>query len=280
MKVANFHIDVVNIILPQPIKLTMKRRKFITGAAASTLVAGSLSTSAQNSLPEDKEYYELRGYSLRGASIPGALSTYLQEALIPALNRHGASKVGVFERLGKPQPTTCYVLIAYKNGANFLEMATELEADAAYQQAAKSFMDIGSDKVPYQRAESTLLEAFSGIPQMKVPPKSSELFELRIYESHNADAHRRKVKMFNEGELDIFYKTGLNPVFFGAARAGKYAPQLTYLLHFKDMEERDANWKKFIDHPDWDAMKNDPQYADTVSHITRYFLTRTSYSQI
>ena len=258
----------------------MKRRKFITGTAASSLVAGSLSASAYSSTAEDKEYYELREYSLRGASIPGALATYLQEALIPALNRHGATKVGVFERLGKPQPTTCYVLIAYKNGATFLERDAKLAGDGTYQEAAKSFMEIGSDKVPYQRAESTILEAFSGIPQMKVPPKSSELFELRIYESHNADAHRRKVKMFNEGELDIFYETGLNPVFFGSAKAGKYTPQLTYLLHFADMKERDANWKKFIEHPDWDAMKNDSQYADTVSQITRYFLTRTSYSQI
>ena len=258
----------------------MKRRNFIKKTATGSLVAGSLSASAYSPTAEDREYYEVREYSLRGAGIPGSLSNYLQNALIPALNRNGAGTVGVFERLGKPQPTTCFVVIAYKNGANFLEMDKLLMADAQYQESAKEFLDLSPDRAPYERAESTLLEAFTALPQLKKPEQSSELFELRIYESHNQDAHRRKVKMFNVEELDLFYKVGLNPVFFGACRVGKYAPQLTYMLHFKNMEERDANWKKFIDHPDWNVMKNKKEYVGTVSNITRLFLTRTAFSQM
>ena len=41
-----------------------------------------------------------------------------------------------------------------------------------------------------------------------------------------------------------FYETGLHPVFFGETIIGEKLPQLTYMLTFKDMEERDANWKK------------------------------------
>ena len=258
----------------------MKRRKFIKGAAAGSLLASAVPTQAYESEPSNREYYELREYTLKGASVPGKLAAYLEGALIPALNRNGVSKVGAFEKLGKPQPTTLFLLIAYKDGTNFLEMDSLLAMDEAYQSAAKEFWAMGPDQAQYVRAESTILEAFASIPQFKQAPMSSELFELRIYESHNDAFHKRKVQMFDKEELDLFYKVGLNPVFFGACRAGKYAPQLTYMLHFTDMEERDRNWKAFIEHPDWNEMKAKPEYVGTVSNITRYFLTRASFSQM
>jgi len=83
---------------------------------------------------------------------------------------------------------------------------------------------------------------------------------------------RRKIKMFNVEEIPLFHEVGLHPVFFGDMIAGPYRPCLTYLLHFKDMAERDANWKKFIDHPDWNAMKVKEEYADTLSNIQKVFL--------
>ncbi|MEM6632810.1 MAG: NIPSNAP family protein [Bacteroidota bacterium] len=258
----------------------MKRRKFIKGTAAGSLLTGTLHVQASTNQTPAREFYELREYSLRGASIPAKLSTYLEGALIPALNRNGVSKVGAFEKLGKPQPTTLFLLIAYKDGQNFLDMDALLASDEAYQSAAREFWELGPDQAQYVRAESTILEAFTSIPQFKQPPKRSELFELRIYESHNQAFHKRKVQMFDKEELDLFYKVGLNPVFFGACKVGRYAPQLTYMLHFKDMEERDSNWKAFIEHPDWNEMKAKPEYVGTVSNISRYFLTRASFSQM
>ena len=42
------------------------------------------------------------------------------------------------------------------------------------------------------------------------------MFELRTYESHSLRARRLKLQMFGDlGELAIFRRTGLRPVFFG-----------------------------------------------------------------
>jgi len=258
----------------------MKRRKFIQQAGITSLAAGVAPAAIGATNFATAEYYELREYTLKRSSIPGSLSQYLEKALIPALNRHGASKVGVFEQVGLAEPSTLHVLIAYKDGNSFLGMKSALAGDQSYQAAAREYLELGPGQAPYLRVESSLLEAFSGMPQLELPPASSGLFELRIYESHNEDAHRRKVKMFNEGEIDLFLKVGLLPVFFGSCIVGKYAPQLTYMLHFKDMEERDANWKTFIDHPEWKIMSKLPEYVGTVSHIIRRFLTRTDFSQL
>jgi hypothetical protein len=106
------------------------------------------------------------------------------------------------------------------------------------------------------------------------------VFEMRTYEGYIEDAYQRKIKMFNEGELQIFKETGLHSVMFGEKIAGPQMPCLTYMLAFKDLAERDANWKKFSDHPEWKRISKLPEYANTVSNIHRVFLKPLKYSQL
>ena len=70
------------------------------------------------------------------------------------------------------------------------------------------------------------------MPNVQVPAataaKGPRLFELRTYESHNERAHRMKVKMFAEmGEIEIFRKAGLTPVFFARTPVGPRMPSLS-----------------------------------------------------
>jgi hypothetical protein len=125
-----------------------------------------------------------------------------------------------------------------------------------------------------------LMEAFDVIPRLRVPEQKERLFELRNYESFSEEAGRRKVEMFNEDEMDIFYDTGLDPVFFGKTIIGQDLPNLIYMLVFDDMEGRDRNWQKFLEHPEWKRISGLEKYADTVSQVKRTFLQPTEYSQI
>jgi hypothetical protein len=86
--------------------------------------------------------------------------------------------------------------------------------------------------------------------------------------------------MFNDGELTIFEDTGLHSVFFGSQVSGPLMPVLTYMLSFKDMKERDENWKKFSVQSEWKLISILPEYANTVSDIKRIFLKPLSYSQL
>ena len=80
--------------------------------------------------------------------------------------------------------------------------------------------------------------------------------ELRIYESHSMKKGQKKIEMFNTGgELDIFGKVGLTPVFFGEALVGLKLPNLTYMLGFDNEEAKEAAWKAFLAHPDWKKLK-------------------------
>jgi hypothetical protein len=75
-------------------------------------------------------------------------------------------------------------------------------------------------------------------------------------------------------------EVGLGPIFFGQALIGSRLPHLTYMLSAENPEAHKEHWDAFRADPKWDKMKNDPQYADTVSKIANQFLVPTPYSQI
>jgi hypothetical protein len=89
-----------------------------------------------------------------------------------------------------------------------------------------------------------------------------------------------KVKMFNDGELDIFADVGLNGIFFGGALSGENLPNLTYMLVYDDEDQKKSAWSAFIKSPAWEAMKSEEMYKDTVSKIISTLLFPTVYSQI
>ena len=203
------------------------------------------------SLFGQKEYYELRTYSIPFNGSEQALHDYLEDTLLPALNRYGVENIGVFEALGDPTPKQIVLLIPYKDISAYGDVIAALAADTNYLEKRKAYDAVPHNKRVYTRFSSSFYIAFDGLPQIVKPKEGSQLFELRTYEGYSEDAVRRKVKMFNEEEFSIFDATGLHSVFFGEQVSGPMMPALTYMLSFSSMEERDAHWKKFSVHPEW-----------------------------
>ena len=86
--------------------------------------------------------------------------------------------------------------------------------------------------------------------------------------------------MFNSGEIEVMHEVGLGPIFFGQALIGPGLPHLTYMLSAEDQDAHKKHWGDFGKHPVWNKLKNDPEYADTVSKIRNWFLVPTPCSQI
>ena len=66
-------------------------------------------------------------------------------------------------------------------------------------------------------------------------------------------------------------------LFFGEVSSGSEMPNLIYMTTHANKAAQDKNWDAFRTSPVWDKMKNDPQYANTVSHIDKYLLYPTDY---
>lgn len=252
----------------------MKRRSFIRNSA----LAASASMTFQGSGlyqpgSDDKNVYELRIYHIaRGGNNKARLEQYFKEALIPFLGKNGV-KVLAFDEYSLEEPVKVYALIAYPSFPVYLTVLEGYQTDGDFLSASESYNEIPASTPVYTRYETFLMEAFDRLPSLIIPPETNKLFELRIYESANEEAGYRKVGMFNKEEIDLFLKTGLQPVFFGRILAGQYMPALIYMIGLPDMEGRDPAWAGFSSSEEWATMRTKPEYADVVSNIRRIFLT-------
>lgn len=251
----------------------MQRRNFIrAGAAGAVAVASSQLGAVTRPQPvAGSEIIEWRIYEMRFGGNEGLLRDYLTNALYPALLRKGATQFALFHEYGNPNPGKLHAMISYPDAATYVA-GQSLVDDEVYQNAAKEYDAVTADKPIYTRFTSWLLEAFAGMPQAVSTDPDAGLFELRVYEGYSEDAVRRKIRMFNDHEVQIFKDTDLDAVFYGNLIAGPHRPALAYLLQFDDMEERDANWAKFGAHPEWNRIKGLPEFANSVSNIQRTFL--------
>lgn len=266
----------------------MRRRDFLaTSAAASCLAAASgRLAAAQGPDTGGRMLYELRRYQLKDEEKLKGFDQFMSEAAIPAAGRVGDGPIGVFYAEKPAEGQVAYVLIPFPSLESYFRSVGRLAADAGFMEKSRAFFSQPPSDPAYTRIESSLLLAFEGMPKVEVPAQAKvgkpRIFELRIYESHNEMSAAKKVEMFNRGEIDIFRKTGLTPVFFGQTLFGARMPNLTYMLVFDDMEQREASWKTFIADPDWQKLRAIPEYADRliVSRITNLFLKPAPYSQI
>src|SRR5437660_5372909 len=237
----------------------MKRREFLKASLAATSVAGltsALETSAAEKGEKfSREFYELRLYHLRRGPKQQVFDDFYREASIPAMNRAGIGPIGVFNVAYGPDSPTMYVLIPHKTIESFGTALDRVRSDADYQKAGAGFINAPATDPSYVRVDSSLVVAFAGMPELEVPAAAKanqpRIFELRTYESHSKKANKKKIEMFNNGEIVIFRRTGLQPVFFGETLIGPKMPNLTYMLVFENIAAREKNCGAFIADPQW-----------------------------
>ena len=268
----------------------MKRREFLTASAAAGLALGRSTATTAADPAAGKQLLELRLYHFASAAKQKAFGAFLRGAAIPALNRAGVRPVGVFDLRKADNPkldmkadsTDLYVLLPHNSPESFIMLIDRLAGDEAFLQAADVTLNAPQSDPAYARFESSLMLAFDGIPRVEVPTKAAtRLLQLRIYESHSIERALAKIAMFNEGgELAIFRRCGMPPVFFGQSLIGAKLPNLTYMLSFENEDAMAKGWAAFRKDPAWLALRNDETYRDTVSNITNLILRPTAGSQI
>ncbi len=263
-------------------------RLVVATCSAVAAVSGIASAPAQENPAPVREWVELKSYVCSSVEKRDALVAVCDAALIPALNRLGARKVGVFWTNGEVNGgvtnynTTVFVLAAFPTAEAFAASDRKLLADAAYRQAAAAIFTAPMREPLYDSCSSSLFLAFESCPQVtQVTAAADRVLQLRIYNSYTIERNAKKIEMFEQGgEIGVFRACGMPPVFFGQALAGEKLANLTYMLAFASPAEKEAAWKRFLAHPDWQKLKADPQYKDTANKITNIMLRPSKGSQI
>lgn len=266
----------------------MKRREFIMTVGLAAMAGATMGTTRAAEVGGAQQLLQLRTLSFANEVKLKIFAAFLAESLIPAFSRAGVTPVGAFRLLKADNPKATAdeliirVLLQFPDAGSMLTLSRRLAADATFAAAQQAVLGTPMKDPVYQRIETQLMLAFAQCPKVETPTAAADrVFQLRIYESHNCERAARKVEMFNEGgEIALFRRLGMHPVFFGSSIAGTRLPNLHYMLGFENTAAMEAGWMKFRDDPTWLKLKDNPQYKDTVSNITNLILRPLPGSQV
>jgi NIPSNAP len=258
----------------------MTRRNVLTAVTMSALPSGF--GAAQRA--ESSVYLELKQYQLHTSpeNQSKRVTEFLRSGYSPAVKRAGAQLIGAFANYIGLEGPFLVAVTQYDSLGAMQSVLDKLADDRGYQQALET-LDSGNG-YPFQREESSLLKTFNGMPRPLLSEASDQhpprVFEMRRYESPTALTLARKVKMFNDGEIGIFERLGMRPVFFGATIAGERMPNLVYMLSFDNLAAREDLWKKFGSDPEWKKLSAPPELHDDriVSNISNTILHPLDFS--
>jgi NIPSNAP len=250
----------------------------LAGIAASALAgSGGRGASTANS------FLELKTWRLHNSEEDQAqrLAEYLEHGLMPAIARVGANLVGAFGNVIGPDGPYYVTLTQYSSLTALQDCLAKLAGDAAHQAALQKLS--AGPGLPFLRVESSLLRSFDVMPQANVSAgEKPRIFEMRTYESQTFVTLARKVGMFNSAEAHIFERLGMRPVFFGETIVGARQPNLTYMLSFDSLAERDRLWGAFGSDPEWKKLSSEPELKDAeiVANISNVILRPLAFSAI
>ena len=267
----------------------MKRREFIMTAGLAALAGAATGGARAAEAGGEQHLLQLRTYSFANEAKLKIFADFLAQSLIPALNRAGVTPVGAFRLLKADNPKAgadeliIRVLLQFPDAGSMLTLSKRLAADATLAPASQAVLGTPMKDPVYLRFETQLLYAFPQCPKVETPVAAAadRVLQLRIYESHNCERAAHKIEMFNEGgEIALFRRLGMNPIFFGSSIAGTKMPNLHYMVGFESPAALEAGWKKFRTDPEWLKLKDDPRFKDTVSNITNLILRPLPGSQV
>jgi hypothetical protein len=255
----------------------MNRRNFV-GAAGALAAGPAASQSAQK-----PAILEMRYIRMRNGGQVQRTTDFLGNAALPSMQKAGIQRAGFFSAVIGDQAPFVLVVSSYPSFSDLDRMQGKLFADKAFVKAWDEYNTM--EELPFIRVENSLLRGFDTMPDIEIPPaesKAARLFELRTYQSNNFKAGLRKARMFDNGEIDIFRRLGMRPVFFGQTIVGRDMPNLTYMLAFDDLAHRERAWRAFGADPEWQKLRATPGLSDAeiVSNISSAILRPLPFSPI
>ncbi len=106
------------------------------------------------------------------------------------------------------------------------------------------------------------------------------IYELRIYTCIPGRLPAL-IKRFETATLKLFDKHGIRQAGFWTTYIGENNQQLTYLLAWESLAEREQKWAAFGADPEWIAKRNESHKdGEIVERISSQLLTPTAFSSV
>ena len=106
------------------------------------------------------------------------------------------------------------------------------------------------------------------------------IYELRVYQPVPGQMPKLLAR-FEDHLLPIWEKHGIRPVGFWTTLVGRSSNDLTYMLQWKSLADREVRWSAFEGDPAWHRVRDDSERdGPIVASIANQFLTPTAFSTL
>lgn len=236
---------------------------------------------------KSRDYYITQVYHCSTSTQLEAVDVYLKNIYLPHLHQFGIANVGVFEPISNDtaKDKTILVWIPLTSLQQLDKLDQLKEGIDPLKPNPLLNLTVVNGALPYNRMETTISKSFKFqgqfIKNTSFQKSPDNIYEFRSYESADEALFLKKVHMFNEGkEIELFKNLNFNALFYSKVIAGSKMPNLIYITRFKNIADREAHWKSFVDAPAWKHMSNLPEYLNTVSKSEIILMRAKPYSDL
>ena len=104
------------------------------------------------------------------------------------------------------------------------------------------------------------------------------IYELRVYQPVPGQMPRLLAR-FKDQVLPIWEKHGIRPIGFWTTLIGQSSNELTYILQWDSLADRETRWTGFVNDPAWHKIRDDSEHdGPIVARISNQILTPTAFS--
>lgn len=225
----------------------MNRRSFVQSVAG----AGLLSQPAvAQPFAARTGLYCLDYFYYRQGDQAGRLLQFLSSQ-VPMWTKHSRA-FGVFTAVMAPHAQTTLVLSGFSSPEQMVAAENRMEADSALQKARQE-LERGTEPA-FDSRQRVLLRTADFSPEIVPPaekPQRPRYFEIRVYHSPTERQLRLVHERFAGPEIQIFHRSGIHPILYGDTFAGPDMPNLTYIIPFNSLGDRERAWDTFGADPEW-----------------------------
>jgi len=230
--------------------MIMNRRSWMQSAGYATLLGGLGGAPALAQSGRKTRLYRLDNLYFRQGEQGNRINQFLSSQM-PLLQKH-IPTLGVFTELIGPHIPTTVVLSGFSSFAEMEATDDRIQKEPGYRSALEQ-MESGAEP-PYDYADRVLLRATDFSPEivpLKDKPKTPRIFELRTYHSPTQRQLGFVHERFAGVEIKIFHRSGVHPIFYSDTLIGPHMPNLTYMMPFASLAEREKAWDAFGADPEW-----------------------------
>lgn len=229
-------------------------------------------------------FYLLESFNMRQGAQIGRMHDHFSKVALPALKRVGHTGPMIYlEALVAPHMPQLVSIAGFKSLDDLWSVHSRINADPELVKAFEQ--SDASDDPAYDQQNTALLQATDYSPDViasTAPPKTPRIFELRVY--HSPTWHQLKAlhERFAGPEIQIFHRVGVHPMLYTSTLIGPNMPNLTYLIPFDSLAEREKAWNAFAADAEWVKVRKESiEKHGQISSIIQIALYKaTPYSPV